>query len=68
MGNIGYKAMKTMGSMGICKNESMGSMLFSSILPLIISRMYGKHGIYANEFTPLWFPSSSWLSWPLLRP
>ena len=28
----------------------------------------GKHGIYANEFISLWFPGSSWLSWPLLVP
>ena len=36
-----------MGSMGIYKNESMesmGSMVFSSILLLIISRKHGKHG------------------------
>ena len=48
--------MESMGSMGIYKNESMGSMVFSSILLLIISRKHGKiawesmgkHGIYAN--------------------
>ena len=53
------KPWKTMESMGIYKNESMesmGSMVFSSILLLIISRKHGKHGIYANEFTSLWFP------------
>ena len=39
-----------MESMGIYKNESMGSMgsmgsmVFSSILLLIISRKHGKHG------------------------
>ena len=27
-----------------------------------------KHGIYANEFTSLWFPGCSWPSWPLLAP
>ena len=40
------KPWKTMESMGIYKNESMeslGSMVFSSILPLIISRKHGKH-------------------------
>ena len=31
-----------MESMGISKNESMGSMVFSSILLLIISRKHGK--------------------------
>ena len=39
--------MESMGSMGIYKNksmESMGSMVFSSILLLIISRKHGKHG------------------------
>ena len=64
------KPWKTMESMGIYKNESMesrGSIVFSSILLLIISR---KHGIYmyANEFTSLWLPGSSWLSLPLLAP
>ena len=37
--------MESMGSMGIYKNESMesmGSMVFSSILLLIISRKHGK--------------------------
>ena len=61
----------TMESMGIYKNESMegiGTMVFSSISVLIISRKHGKHGIYANELISLWFPGSSWLSWPLLRP
>ena len=41
-----------MGSMGIYKNErmeSMGSMVFSSILLLIISRKHGKHGKIAWE-------------------
>ena len=33
---------KTMESMGIYKNESMGSMVFSSILLLIIYRKHGK--------------------------
>ena len=50
------KPWKTMESMGIYKNERMGSMVFSSILLLIISRKHEKHGIYANEFTSLWFP------------
>ena len=36
--------MESMGSMGIYKNESMKSMVFSSILLLIISRKHGKHG------------------------
>ena len=39
--------MESMGSMEIYKNESMesmGSMVFSSILLLIISRKHGKHG------------------------
>ena len=36
--------MESMGSTGIYKNESMGSMVFSSILLLIISRKHGKHG------------------------
>ena len=36
------KPWKTMESMGIYKNESMGSMVFSSILLLIISRKHGK--------------------------
>ena len=52
-----------MESMGIYKNESMESVVFSSILLLKISRKHGKHGkkhgkhgIYANEFTSLWFP------------
>ena len=39
--------MESIGSMGIYKNESMesmGSMVFSSILLLIISRKHGKHG------------------------
>ena len=38
---------KTMESMGIYKNESMesmGSMVFTSILFVIISRKHGKHG------------------------
>ena len=60
-----YKTMESMGSMGIYKNESMesmGSMVFSSMLLFIISRKHGKHekhgkiageslgkhGIYAN--------------------
>ena len=38
------KPWKTMESMGIYKNESMESMVFSSILPLIISRKHGRHG------------------------
>ena len=41
-----------MESMGIYKNESMenmGSMVFSSILLLIISRKHGKHGKKAWE-------------------
>ena len=37
------KPWKTMESMGIYKNESMGSMVFSNILLLIISRKHGKH-------------------------
>ena len=41
--------MESMGSMGIYKNESMGSMVFSSILLLIISRKHGKHGKIAWE-------------------
>ena len=39
--------MESMKSMGIYKNESMetmGSIVFSSILLLIISRKHGKHG------------------------
>ena len=39
--------MESMGSMGIYKNErmeSIGSMVFSSILLLIISRKHRKHG------------------------
>ena len=36
------KPWKTMESMGIYKNESMGSMVFSSILLLIIFRKHGK--------------------------
>ena len=39
------KPWKTMESI-----ESVGSMVFSTMLLLIISR---KHGIYANELTPL---------------
>ena len=80
------KTMESIESMGIYKNESIGSMVFSSILLLIISRKHGKQGkeawkaregsmesmgkhwIYANEFTSLWFPGSSWLSWPLPAP
>ena len=47
--NIPHESMesmesKTMESMGIYKNGSMGSMVFSSILLLIISRKHGKHG------------------------
>ena len=38
------KPWKTMESMESYKNESMGSMVFSSILLLIISRKHGKHG------------------------
>ena len=49
------KPWKTVGSIGIYKNKSMGSIVFSSIL--LISMV--KHGIYANEFIPLWFPDSS---------
>ena len=44
--------MESMGSMGIYKNESMesmGSMVFSSVLLLIISRKHGKHGKIAWE-------------------
>ena len=75
-----WKTMESMVSMGIYKNESMESMVFSGILLLIISRKHGKHGrkaweesiekhgIYANEFTSHWFPGSSWLSLPLLTP
>ena len=51
--------MESMGSMGIYKNESMGSMVFSIILLLNnIQKAWeawkawedsmGKHGIYAN--------------------
>ena len=38
------KPWKTMESIGIYKNESMGSMMFSSVLLLIISRKHRKHG------------------------
>ena len=44
--------MESMGSMRIYKNESMesmGSMVFSSILLLIISRKHGKHEKIAWE-------------------
>ena len=68
--------MESMGSMGIYKNESMesmGSMVFSSILLLIISRKHGKHGKIAWESMGFMqinlYPSgshSSWLSWLLL--
>ena len=76
MGSMDIKPWKTMESMGIYKNgsrESMGSMVFSSILLSMIHRQHekhgkhgkiawermGKHGIYANEFIPRWFPGSS---------
>ena len=36
--------LKPWKSMGIYKNESMGRMVFSSILLLIILRKHGKHG------------------------
>ena len=39
-----WKTMESMGNMGIYKNESMGSMVFSSILLSIISRKHRKHG------------------------
>ena len=42
--------------------EGMGSILFSGILLLIISRKdgkHGKHGIYGNEFRSLWFSGFS---------
>ena len=42
-----WRTTESMESMGIYKNESMesvGSMVFSGILLLIISRMHGKHG------------------------
>ena len=70
-----------MESMGIYKNESMesmGSMVFSSILLLIISRKHGKHGKHGKiawesmGFMQInLYPSgsrSSWLSWLLLVP
>ena len=44
MESMGYKTIENMGGMGICENENMesiGSMVFSSILLSIIS---GKHG------------------------
>ena len=48
------------------KNESMGNIVFPSILFLIIFRKHGigkiasrSMEIYANEFTLLWFPGSS---------
>ena len=71
-----------MESMGIYKNESMAIKAWYflvTILLSILSRKHGKHGkialermgmhgIYANEFIPLWFPGSSWLSLRLLAP
>ena len=70
--------MESMGSMGIYKNESMESMVFSSILLLIISRKHGKHGKHGKiawesmGFMQInLYPSgshSSWLSWLLLVP
>ena len=39
---LDIKPWENMGSMGIYKNESMRSMVFSSILLLIISRKHGK--------------------------
>ena len=45
---------KTMESMGIYKNERMGSMVFSSILLLIISRNHGKAwNLCKRIYTPL---------------
>ena len=44
MESMESETMESIGSMGIYKNESMGSMIFSSILLLIISRKHGKHG------------------------
>ena len=49
------KPWKTMESMGIYKNESMGSMVFSSILLLIIFRKHGKHG------------KKAWKAWDLCK-
>ena len=46
-----WKTMESMGSMGIYENESMGSMVFSSILLLIISRKHGKKAWKAWEST-----------------
>ena len=49
------KPWKTIESMGIYKKEIMRSMVFSSILLIIISRKHGKHeklGVCANEFMP----------------
>ena len=42
MESMESETMESIGSMGIYKNESMGSMIFSSILLLIISRKHGK--------------------------
>ena len=50
--------MESMGSMGIYKNESMesmGSMVFSSILLLIISRKHGKHGKHGKAWESMGF-------------
>ena len=52
------KPWKTMESMGIYKNEimeSMGSMVFSSILLLIISRKHGKHGKHGKAWESMGF-------------
>ena len=71
--------MESMGSMRIYRNESMesmGSMVFSSIFLLIISRKHGKHGKKAwksmgfmqmNLYPSGSLAGSSWLSWPLLK-
>ena len=45
--NILHESMES-ESMGIYKNESMGNMVFSSTLLLIISRKHGKHGKYGK--------------------
>ena len=51
------KPWKTMESIGICKNESMesmGSIVFSSILLLMISKKHGKHGKKAWKAWEAW--------------
>ena len=41
--------MESMEGIGIYKNKSMGSMVFSSILLLIICRKHEKHGKYGKK-------------------